>query len=446
MALKFRESNNTQIPKIDLNHPSLNGKVVYEYQPIRGGIPYLPKGCPIGIPNYSYVGAKPIKIPEPPPIEMPETNLPRAINYLADYGGCGFWRLAWPEMVLNSYNKGIVSSLTQMIMDVRFYTSIKCVRMQRQATDTQKAFIQELTKLRDQTGLRLVYEIDDIVFREDIPNYNRCKDGFNDDKIVSNILEIMKTVDEITVTCDFMKEYYREKTGNKNITVIPNYPPKFWLDRFYNPERIEKLYHENRKRPRILYAGSGTHIDVLNRTGGNDDFAHVIKSIIKARKDFKFVFKGAFPIALKPFVDSGEMEFLPWSPLMELPQGLYDAKCQAVFAPLADNIFNKSKSNIKMIESGALGLPGTFQNLCTYKDAEFKFDSGDDLIDQLKHITNNNILYSGISMRARKYVESMWLEDNIDQHKAIYYTSYGSKERNEMSPKLIELNPEQKNI
>ena len=48
------------------------------------------------------------------------------------------------------------------------------------------------------------------------------------------------------------------------------------------------------------------------------------------------------------------------------------------------------------------------------------------------------------SSNARKYVEGMWLEDNIDQHQAVYYTAYGSKERNTMSPKLIALNPDQK--
>jgi hypothetical protein len=316
--------------------------------------------------------------------------------------------------------------------------------MQRQATDVQLSFIRELCKLRSQTGLKLIYEIDDLVFREDIPDYNRCKDAFVDQKIVDNILEIMKNMDEITVTCDFMRDYYKEKTGNKNITVIPNYPPKFWLDRFYNPERLEKLWHENRKRPRILYAGSGTHIDVLNRTGGQDDFGHVLQSIMKARKDFKFVFKGAYPIALKPFVDSGEMEFKDWSPLFDLPQGLYDTGCQAVYAPLVDNNFNKSKSNIKMIESGGIGLPGAFQDLCTYQEAPFKFTTGDELIDQLKNITGDFDKYMENCLNARKYVESMWLENHIDEHAAVYYTAYGSKERNEKSPRLIELNPEQK--
>jgi hypothetical protein len=399
---------------------------------------------PTGSPSYSYVAASPIKVPEPPPIEMPEANLPRALNYYADYGGCGYWRMIWPEYLINGYNKGIISGMTQMILDMRFYSSLKAVRMQRQATDSQVAFVEELQKVKKQMGFRLIYEIDDIALRDDIPLYNRCRDAFTDQKIVDNIMKVMGSVDEITVTCKFMKDYYQDKTGNKNITVLPNYAPKFWLDKYYDRKKLENNFDKNKKRPRILYAGSGTHIDVLNRTGGKDDFGHIVESIIKARKKFKFVFKGCYPVALKPFINSGEMEFHNWSPLFELPKGLEELGCNAVYAPLVDNIFNKSKSNIKMIESGAIGLPGAFQDLCTYEEAPFRFKTGDELIDQLSTITKDFDSYIKHSTNARKYVETMWLEDHINEYEAVYFTEYGSKERNKNAPRLIELNPEQK--
>jgi len=419
-------------------------KIVYEYYPVKTGIPSAPACLPMGFPSYSYAGAKPVKIPAPPPIEMPEANLPRALNYYADYGGCGYWRMIWPEFLINSYNKGIISGMTQMILDMRFYGTIKAIRMQRQATDSQVAFVKALKENQKQSDYKLIYEIDDIALRDDIPDYNRCKEAFMDEKILKNIMEVMSLMDEVTVTCQYMKEYYMDKTGNKNITVVPNYPPKFWLDRFYSKENIEKNYEKNKKRPRILYAGSGTHIDILNKTGGKDDFHHVLESIIKARKKFKFVFKGCYPIALKPFIDSGEMEYIQWSSLMDLGQGLSDTNCNAVYAPLVDNVFNRAKSNIKILESGALGIPGAFQDMCTYKEADFKFKTGDELIDQLSTITKDENSYMKYSENSRKYVETMWLENHLNEIQAIYFTSYGSKERNTMAPRLIELNPEQK--
>jgi hypothetical protein len=429
MALKIKENN--------INN------VVYQYNPIKTGIPNAPAALPIGMPTYSYAALNPIKVPEAPALDMPEAGLPRAINYYADYGGCGFWRMIWPEFLMNGYNKACMSGLTQMILDLRFYQGIKAIRMQRQATPIQRDFIKELKKAQSQLGYRLIYEVDDIVFKDDIPDYNRCKDAFVDQNIIDSILDIMQTMDEVTVTCKYMKEYYQEKTGNKRITVIPNYAPKFWLDRYYDTDRIEKLYEQNKKRPRILYSGSGTHIDVLNRTGLNDDFKHVTDAIIKARKKFKFVWKGCFPMALKPYIDNGEMEFLDWSTLNEYPQGLYDANCNVYFASLQDNVFNKSKSNIKMIEAGALGMPGAYQDLCTYEDAELKFKTGDDLIQQFEYITSNFDRYMKLSANSRKFTEGLWLEDHLDEYNALYFTEWGSKERKDKSPTLIINNPDQ---
>jgi hypothetical protein len=430
MALKIKQDNT-------------DNRVVYQYNPFATGIPNAPSTLPVGMPVYTYAAVNPIKVPEPPKLDIPEANLPRAINYYADYGGCGFWRMIWPEFLMNAYNKACMSGLTQMILDIRFYGGIKAIRMQRQATPIQRDFIKELVKAKQHFNQRMIYEVDDIVFKDDIPDYNRCKDAFVDSTIVESILEIMKNMDEITVTCDYMKEYYKEKTGNKNITVIPNYPPRFWLDRFYDRKKVQDHYEKNKKRPRILYSGSGTHLDVLNRTGLKDDFHHVIQSIIKARKKFKFVWKGCYPMMVKPYIDNGEMEYYDWSSLQDYPQGLVDTNCNAVFAPLIDNVFNRSKSNIKIVEAGGLGLPGAFQDMCTYSMADVKFSSGDELIDQLDYITSDTDRYMDLSDKARKFTEGLWLEDHLDEYNALYFTEWGSKERKEQSPILIANNPDQ---
>jgi hypothetical protein len=432
MALKIKKEQNS-------------GKnVTYGFNIIKREIPFPPTGTIHTLLNHFYIQLFPISIPPPAPIEMPESKLPRVLNYYADYGGCGYWRMIWPEFLLNFYQKAVCSGMTQMILDIRFYQTLKAVRFQRQATEHQLLFIKELNKIKKNTGLRLIYEVDDIVFREDIPDYNRCKDAFNDEGIVKNILEIIGLMDEMTVTCQFMKDYYIEKTGNKNITVIPNYAPKFWLDRFYNSENILKNFEKNKKRPRILYSGSGTHIDVLNRTGMKDDFHHVVDEIIKARKKFKFVWKGCYPLAVKPFIDNGEMEYLDWSTLPDYPKGLVDTNCNATFAPLVDNIFNKSKSNIKMIESGALGMPGAYQDLCTYELSDNKFKTGRDLIGMLEYITSDVDNYMKESKKARDFAETMWLEDHMDLYEGLYLTGWGSKERNEKYSGLILLNKDQR--
>jgi hypothetical protein len=168
-----------------------------------------------------------------------------------------------------------------------------------------------------------------------------------------------------------------------------------------------------------------------------------VDEIIKARKKFKFVWKGTFPLPVKPFIDSGEMEFIPWSSLFDSPQAVYNSECNVTFASLTDNIFNRSKSNIKIVEAGAFGMPGAFQDMCTYSDAELKFKSGKDLIGQLEHITSDFDRYMKLSENIYNFTDKLWLEDHLDEYEAMYFTKWGSKERNLKSPNLIKLNADQ---
>jgi len=417
---------------------------IYQYQVVQESVPGLKPGVPGGFPNLYHVNMTRIHSPAPPPITMPEASVPRALNYYADHGGCGYWRMGWSEYLLNVKQRASITGLTSMVLSENFYENIKSIRFQRQATPHQREFIKALKGLSEKFKFKIIYEVDDIVFKDDIPDFNRCKEAFDNPEVVRTILEIMGMVDEFSVTCQYMKDYYISKTGNKKINVLPNYAPKFWLDRFYHPKKLEETFEKNKKKPRILYSGSGVHADIVNKANQKDDFEHVVQQIIKARKDFKFVWKGCFPLSCKPFVDNGEMEFLSWSDLQDYPQGLYDAGASVAFASLQDNIFNRSKSNIKMIEAGALGMPGIFQDMCTYEEADLKFKSGEDLIDQLKFITKDIGQYMEYSKKGRAYAETMWLEDHLDESMAVYFTDWGSKERNIMSPTLIKNNPDQR--
>lgn len=64
----------------------------------------------------------------------PEAHAPRVLQYYADYSGCGFWRMIWPEHLLNAFNHFTVHGSTVMNLDPRYYINVKAVRVQRQAT------------------------------------------------------------------------------------------------------------------------------------------------------------------------------------------------------------------------------------------------------------------------------------------------------------------------
>ena len=359
-----------------------------------------------------------------------EHGMPRCLNYYADFSGCGFWRMIWPEHIMNAYQKAIVHGSTVMVTDKKYYTKVKCVRIQRQATPAQLKFYTYLKNLGEEMGFSVVYEIDDIVFHEDIPDYNKFKGAFVDEGIRKATTEMMTMSDEITVTCPFMKDYYESKTGNKNITVIPNYPPRFWLDQ-YDELETERNYNKRKKKPRVLYAGSGAHFDVDNIAKQQDDFYHVVQTVRKTVNKYQWIFIGAFPMGLRDLVRSGKIEYHPWVPLYEYPRLVKKVKANVMIAPLHNNNFNKAKSDLKWIEGCALGLPTICQNLCTYTDAQFKFNTGEEMVDQIDAVMSDKTSYMKTVRKGRMVAETRWLEnpDNIGKYVELYTTKYGSASR-----------------
>jgi len=369
---------------------------------------------------------------QPAQIEKPtEAHLPRIIQYGADTSGCGLYRLGWVNHLLNYQGKAMVCDSTVMVTDPRFYHNVKSIRLQRQALNAQKEFVKFLKGIQKDCGFKLIYEVDDVVFREDIPDYNKFKTAFVSDEIRNNIVEIINLCDEVSVTCDFMRELYQMRTGKKEITVIPNFPAKFWIGNFYNQDRITSLYEKNKKKPRILYAGSGAHFDVENRTGQKDDFEHVIKNIIDSRTKYQWVFMGAFPLALRPYIERGEIEFHPWQKLYNYPQKIHDLGVQMMVAPLQDNAFNKAKSDLKYIEACAYGLPAACQNIRTYEHAEIKFNNGDEMMDCIAKELKSGWDYKKNAPKRRAVAEDrfMELDKNLGCYEELFLTPYGDPKR-----------------
>jgi hypothetical protein len=369
-------------------------------------------------------------------VEKPkELELPRFLNYYADYSGCGHWRMIWPEQVLNAHTKAVVHGTTVMNLDPRYYVMVKSVRIQRQATKQQLSFVKFLKDVSKQNGMRLIYEIDDICFKEDIPDYNKYKPAFENPEIRESAQGIMAMCDEITVTCNFMRDYYKEKTGNQNVTVIPNFMPKFWLGNHYDLNRNMSNLDTHKKKPRILYAGSGAHFDVENRVKQKDDFQHVNDVIRKTADKFQWVFMGAFPLSLLDLIKSGKIEFHQWKRLYEYGEAIQKLDVNMMVAPLTDNIFNKSKSDLKYIEACAFGLPIACQDLCTYENAPIKFKTGDEMIDRISETLKDVDKYRSVCKKARQYATTRWLENdqNIDCYMEMYSTPYGDPSRKNLA-------------
>lgn len=376
--------------------------------------------------------------PQQPPqakvAELPrELRIPRYVNYIADTQGCAFWRILWPELLINMSGVAFSHSQTCMVPDANYYQGVTAVKVQRQASTQQKLFMEHLKKVQQIHNFKIIYEVDDVVFKECIPNYNKFKPAFDSDEIRQNCIDIINMCDEVTVTCPYMQQLYREKTGKQEITIVPNFIPRFWMGDFYNKAKIYENYNTFRKKPRIVYTGSGAHYDVENRNGGIDDFSHVLKAVIDTRHKYQWVLVGSYPPGLAPYVADGSIEFHDWQTLLSYPSLIANLNANLMIAPLQDNEFNRSKSDIKFIEACTLGIPCLCQRMETYKDVPeyLKFTTGEEFLDKIEQILKNKKQYNQNVEAFRAIGESRFLErpENINCHMEILNTPYGHPSR-----------------
>jgi hypothetical protein len=357
------------------------------------------------------------------------------LNFSADRGGCAAYRMGWQELHINMSGLGDSTTITKMVLNKDWYRDVKTIKLQRQASTPQKEFFQFLKSIQPEMGFKIIYEVDDVVFYEEIPDYNSYKHAFASDEIRQNCVDMMRMADEVTVTCKYMRDLFIEKTDQLKTSVVPNFAPEWWIGPHYNYNKIVQNFEKNKNKPRILYSGSGAHFDVKNVTGQQDDFSHVLKFIIDNRHKYQFVFIGAYPPPLHPYIQSKEIEFHPWQTLMNYPKFIANLNPQLLLAPLKDIPFNRSKSDIKYIEGAALGIPCMCQDMVTYQDAPdfLKFNNSEDLAEKVETILNwnNRSKYYKLVPELRKLGESRFLErpENIGAFMEALNTEFNSPQR-----------------
>jgi len=338
-------------------------------------------------------------------------------EFLADYGGCGHWRVIWPQMILNSTQSIIGSHTSSMILEDSFYRGLNSVRLQRQVTPVQLKFVKHLRTLSDRHGFKLIYEVDDIFVLEDIPKYNSFRTAYESPKLQESAKQIISMVDLVTVVSEPMKSYYSQY--NKNIQIVPNYPPKFWLDGHFDPSSLIESAMST-TRPRVMYSGSSAHFDIQNNNNGVDDFSHLVDAVIKTADKYHWVFIGAIPPPLHGLYRDGKLELHEWCNIYNLPAFISTLNINAFIAPLHDNVFNQCKSDIKIVEAGGFGIPCICQDIITYKDSPLKFKTGDELIDTLDYVLSDIDVYSKYSREYNNITKSRWLDDNLDKFTKIF--------------------------
>ena len=362
-----------------------------------------------------------------------------AVNFWGDKCGCGWYRVGFPSMALQTMVGGqhhFMHTDSQMILaDANFYaqTHTTVVRMQRWYRPEQLQFVKEFLKpLSQQLGMWLVYEIDDVLVYDEIPDYNMAKPAYSPERIGDSPKQIMKLCDLVTVTTPIIKDLYVEAfdLDPERVLVIPNYLPRWWIGESFNLGRSMYLWKEHQKKPRIAFACSTNHFDVDNKNGGIDDFSHMTDWIRKNVDKYQFVFVGGVPKQLTDLVQQRKIEYQPPSDVFNYPREVTNRGFNVLVAPLIDNRFNRCKSNIKYLEYSAIGIPMIGQDMVTYQGCtDLLFKTGEDIdkiIYDLFWAPDAEERYKNHIIENRKVIDGdqkntgWWLERNLDKWYDLY--------------------------
>jgi glycosyltransferase involved in cell wall biosynthesis len=338
------------------------------------------------------------------------------IVYPSDKNGCGFYRTFIPlRYMCVKYPEYHLSEFYAYHFDLNYVRRAAYIRFQRQVTQKQKELMMQYRYQINKCGskAKMVYELDDLV--HGIAANNILAYQFYTPSRKNNLVDIFRMMDTVTFSTGFLKEYYQNNYQINNSVVIPNFLPKYLWGSCGKRDKARK---DKRGRPRVLWAGSASHL------GKGGDLEFLMPLIKKTLNDIQWVFFGVQPPELQ-----GMVEFHEWANIYDYAQKLDSIDADMALAPIVDNEFNLAKSDLKILEYSALGLP-TIASSIGNKRGPY------DLIPGLKTLDNNaDAWYSAIMEwyknpeEAKKYLEAgqielskRWLENesNIGLYRKVY--------------------------
>ena len=320
---------------------------------------------------------------QPPPGSQPIQVVKNIVlSYVSDAAGCGHIRNIFPMTFINSIfakTGAILPIITPFfIFQEDLLARTKALYFQRQMTPEHLQIIRIYKEHQPRLQYKMIWEIDDFIWghnelqggtKEDgVPSYNFGYPNITDD-IKSCSVEIMKLMDHITVSTQFLADYIKnELKVNVPITVLQNTIPSYFWGNVRKTPITERI-----KKPRVIYTGSPTHYrnpldarppspqepngfpgDPVKMLGDFDNAWKdwVIKSVNNDK--IEFICMGGLPWFFNEIKD--KITILNWVDSFKYHMLVKEQKADFGIMPLTCNNFNRGKSDIKAIEHYADGV------------------------------------------------------------------------------------------
>lgn len=292
------------------------------------------------------------------------------LSYVADATGCGHLRCIFPMTYLNSIfgKTGRFNILISPAMIFQHDILLRCrsIFFQRTMAPGHIAAVQSYKDQQQKYGYRMLYDIDDAIYKGDdvgecIPEYNFGGDSIGDD-IRKASIEIMNKMDLVCASTQFLGDYIKHKGVTSPIKVVPNAVAQyFWGSRKKKPIK-EKIV-----KPRIISTASPTHWNQQKKMKGDFDNAFcdwIIKNVVDNK--IEYCQMGGLPFFFEGLVGKPNFKYIDWINSFQYALPILEYSPHFSIGTLVPNFFNYSKSDLKYKEAcayGAVFLGMTFESV-----------------------------------------------------------------------------------
>ncbi len=267
--------------------------------------------------------------------------LPNVLALPADRHGSGEYRVIQPAACAHDAGMARTRCADGYPLPIVFERlGIDTLHTQRQVDDAQ---LQALAKLKALIPVRIVIDFDDALAH--VPNASFHKQSVWPD-IERRLREAAGFADTLTVSTEPLAQEMRNLHGD--VRVVPNaIDPALWPN-------LPAQHQARSRRPRVGWAGGLGHAADLA----------LLREVVETLADeVDWVFFGMCLEDMRPHLT----EFHRGVPFAQYPEKLAELGLDLALAPLELNRFNECKSNLRLLEYGALGIPTIATDIVPYQ-------------------------------------------------------------------------------
>lgn len=254
-------------------------------------------------------------------------------------------------------------------------------------------YIDALKRYRVSNDVFIVFGQDDLM--TNLPSKNPFSQTIYKD-MKKRLRSALAHCDRLVVTTVPLAEAFRDMI--EDIRIVPNYLRRdTWAS-------LTSRRRQGRK-PRVGWAGAQQHEGDLE----------VLHEVVQAMAgEVEWVFMGMCPEPIRQYV----AEFHPGVGFAEYPEVLAALNLDLALAPLEHHPFNEAKSNLRLLEYGALGWPVIASDILPYRDAPVArvANHARAWTNAIRERINDLDACAKEGETLREWVRSHWiLEDHLDE-------------------------------